>query len=127
MKKSIYILFALVTMSFASQAQIMLADSAWSTTSNEQQILAEFNGNLLTETQNVDISYTKGKFKFKHKGQPNIILKAAYDKTELGVIHFASKEESVARITIHEETKLIVIEYVDHTFRSYKYDGEIQY
>ncbi len=69
----------------------------------------------------------KGKFDFNIAGdkQNSFSVKAAYDKTELGVVYFVPKSKLYSRITIHKQDKLIVVEYADNTHTSYVYSGEL--
>lgn len=117
----------IVMTSAMAQAQVMLADSAWSTTSNEQQVIAQFNGDLETQTQAVTIAYTKGGFDFTNASDASasFSVNTVYDKTELGVVYFDSEDSNIFRITIHQETRLVVVEYTDQSITSYEY-GEIE-
>ncbi|NER83513.1 MAG: hypothetical protein F6K42_28965 [Leptolyngbya sp. SIO1D8] len=105
----------------------LLANDAWQVTSTQQSRLAEFNGELESQSKKVTISYKKGHFKFQVQGEPKsgFSVKADYDKSELGVVYFVPKSRVYSRITIHKKDKLIVLEGVDLSMTSYEY-GKIE-
>ena len=111
----------------AIKTKNLLANGVWSTTSTEQRMITEFNGELQTRHQQVTISCDKGKFDFTIAGDKkhSFTVKADYDKTELGVVYFVPKAKAYSRITIHRKDKLIVVEYSDNTHTSYLYSGKL--
>ena len=111
----------------AIKTKNLLANSAWSTTSTEQRMITEFNGDLQTQNRKVTISRDKGKFDFTIAGdkKKSFSVKADYDKTELDVVYFVPKNKAYSRVTIHKQDKLIVVEYQDNTHTSYLYSGEL--
>ena len=86
------------------QAQAELADSAWTATSTEQLIKAEFNSELVDGLDNFSVSYGPGNMTFTNHTDPSKSFTVAvkYDKTELGV--------GYERVTVQLESKNIVVE-----------------
>ena len=109
-----------------ASAQVMLADSAWQTTSTHQTVMVGME--LVDEYQTVTISHENQLFTFDYKKgkKSDFEVPAAYDKTELGIVFFIPKSETITRVTIQKEAKLVVVEYADDSMKSFEYD-QIEY
>lgn len=101
----------------------LLVNDEWRVTSTQQSKLAEFNGQLESQSKKVTISYKKGHFKFKAASGPSdsYSVKTDFNKTELGVVYFVPKNSTYSRITVHRKDKLIVVEKADQSMVCYWY------
>lgn len=101
----------------------LLVNDEWRVISTQQSKLAEFNGELESQTKKVTISYKKGNFKFKAASGPgdSYSVKTDFDKTELGVVYFVPKNKTYSRITVHRKDKLVVVEKADQSMICYQY------
>ncbi len=122
MKKTIFLIAISLLAYNSSSAQIMLADSAWQTTSTHHTMMVEME--LVEQYQTVTISHENQLFTFDYKKgkKSDFTVLVAYDKTELGIVFFIPKSETITRLTIQKEAKLIVVEYADDSMKSFEYD-----
>ena len=104
-------------------AQVELSDSAWTTTSTEQVLKSEFNGDLVDGLDNVSITYQAGVMTFTNHSDPSKSFSVAvkYDKTELGVVYFEPEPGMFSRVTVQLESREVVLEYEDDSMVCYKY------
>ena len=104
-------------------AQVELADSAWTTTSTEQVLKTEFNGDLVDGLDNVSITYQAGVMTFTNHSDPSksFSLAVKYDKTELGVVYFEPEDPSFVRVTLQVQSKTLVVERTDLAMTAYAY------
>ena len=123
MKRKTLLIVIIVLLSVQLHAQHMLADSVWNTVSTEQVIKAGLNNDLEGGVENVYISYNAGNLTFTNYTDPgkSFDIKVIYDKTELGVGHFAPVGVGYSRVTVQLESKEVVVEKVDQSMVCYGY------